>query len=308
MKVPTFQRVSDAPLLGPDAVPWCEPSTVVKGGATSRSKKEVRRTIMHPSVIEATRYRKDAPARYLMYYAPHHSQGIGAAAADELTGPWTPLAENPLVRLDQFRGIKGHVSGPDVVWVPEESRFRMYLHGSVPQSEQQTGLAVSPDGVHFEPADPDPILPHPYLRVWRWDGLYYGVCRFGNDLGLVRSEDGMNWQEWPNGLLLERGPQHGEYDRLRHHCVHVIEDVLHLYYCTYRDAEESVEAIRLAAMPMRGEWTEWRIERLGDALTPALDWEQENVRDPYIIEADGRVYMFYVGGNEAGISLAVQTR
>ena len=308
MNTPVFERLNKTPLLGLDAVPWCQAGTVVKGEKTTRARREVRGTIMHPSVIEAGRFSKSAPSRYLMYYAPHHSPGVGVAAAERLTGPWKPLSENPILRVDQFSGIAGHLSGPDVIWVPEERRFRMYVHGVAPGSGQQTGLAASADGVHFEPVSPDPVLPHPYLRVWRLKGIYYGVARFGNDLGLVRSADGIEWQQWPGGLLLARGAEHGEYDRLRHHCVHLVGDTLHLYYCTYVDPDENTEAIRLAVLPLAGDWTEWKVRRLGDVLRPELDWEQNNLRDPYVIEGDGRLYMFYVGGHEAGIALAAQKR
>jgi hypothetical protein len=179
----------------------------------------------------------------------------------------------------------------------------VYLHGAVPGTEQQTAVAASADGVHFAPLTPDPILPHPYLRIWRRKDAYYGVCRFGNNLGLVRSADGIAWTESQRPLLTT-GDEYGEYDRLRHHCVRVIGDEVHLYYCTYRDPELKVEAIRLAVIRMRGDWSTWRAERAGDALTPKLDWECGNLRDPYVIETEGRLYMFYVGGNEAGIGLA----
>ena len=302
-----FQRVTDRPLLGLEAVPWAAPAPVVKGSPVPGEQREVRATIMHPSIIEAARFCERAPARYLMYYAPHHSPGIGAAGADRITGPWTPLRENPVLRLDQCGGFTGHISAPDVVWSPEDKRFFMYFHGSVARAGQQTGVAASDDGVHFKPLAPGPVLPCPYLRVWRHGGLWYGIVRLGNNLGLARSPDGIKWELRPACPLLECGQEHGEYDRLRHHCVHLVGDALHLYYCTYRDPDLRVEAIRSAIVRLEGDWTQWRAERIGDVLRPALDWERSNLRDPYIIEADGRLYMFYVGGNEAGIGVAVRT-
>jgi len=304
-----FERVADVPLLGLSAVPWAEPRPVVKGAPRPSGRREVRATIMHPSVIEAGRFAEGAPARYVMYYAPHHSRGVGAAVADRLTGPWTPLAQNPIVRLEQIEGIAGHVSGPDVIWVEEERRFRMYVHGSVQGAGQQTALAFSRNAVDFEPHGSNPVLSYPYLRVFRWGGAYYGVARRGNDLGLVRSQDGIGWEDWPKGLLLECAAAHGEHDRLRHHCVWLCEDVLHLFYCTYRDPELGVEAIRLATMRLEGDWERWGPpRRRGDVLVPELDWEAGNLRDPYVIAAQDGLYMFYVGGNEAGIGLAKRVR
>jgi hypothetical protein len=304
VRVPEFRRLGDGPLLGLEAVPWAEDRQVVKGHTTAADEVEMRSTIMHPSVLRAEVLIEAAPAPYLMYYAPHHSSGLGVALADDPTGPWRPYTGNPILHLDQFAGLHDHISGPDVLWVPEEGRLRMYLHGIVPGEGQHTGVAVSHDGLHFEPLRSDSVLSYPYLRVFRWDGEWFGVCRFGVNLGLVRSEDGLDWEELPGGLLLQIGDEHGEYDRLRHHCVHLIGDTLHLYYCTYRDPGLRVEAIRLAVMSLKGDWRNWRPPvRRGDVLRPKLDWETSNLRDPYILEADGELYMFYVGGNEAGIAL-----
>jgi hypothetical protein len=305
LTVPEFHRVTEGPVLGLEAVPWAEPRPVVKGYGVAADQIEVRSTIIHPSVIQADPLGEVAPAPWLMYYAPHHSPGIGVAGAERLIGPWRPLAHHPALRLEQFPGLTDHLSGPDVLWVPEENRLRMYCHGVVPGEGQQTGVAVSADGLHFEPLRGGPILPYPYLRVFRRARSWYGVCRFGDNLGLVRSEDGLAWDEWPVGLLLQTGEEHGEYDRLRHFCVRVSGNTLHLYYCTYRDPELRVEAIRLAVMSLEGDWHEWGPpERLGDVLRPELPWEAENLRDPYVVEAGGELTMFYVGGNEAGIGVA----
>ncbi|MFP4026237.1 MAG: hypothetical protein ACLFWL_00410 [Candidatus Brocadiia bacterium] len=306
MTTPVFKLVTDTPLLDLSAVPWTQPKRVVKSNDIPENAREVRSTIMHPSVIEAGRYLNDPPARYLMYYAPHHSPGIGAAASDKLEGPWEPLEENPILHLEDCGGIHGHISGPDVIWMPETERFRMYFHGSVPEAGQQSGVAASADGIHFETLRNEPILTKPYLRVFRKAGDFYGVCRFGRNLGLVRSPDGLTWEEWPNGLLLETGEKQEEFDRLRHHCLWIEGTTLYVFYCTYRDPECRLETIRAAVMSIEGDWQNWdKPQRLGDVIRPELEWESNNIRDPYLIEAGGRLYMFYVGGNETGISLAI---
>jgi len=308
-KLEKFERVSDQPLLGVEAVPWCAPKKVMKGANMPEAASEVRRTIMHPSAIDLKKWTSDAPARFAMYYAPHHSEGIGMATARSLAGPWTPLSENPIVELNSFSGFKGHISAPDVIFLPEEQRFRMYFHGGTHGAGQQTGLATSQDGIHFAVYSQDPILKYPYLRLFRRDSVFYGVVRVGNDLGLVRSDDGITWEDWPRGLLLCTGDQQQEYDRLRHHAVWIVGDRLYLYYCTYTKPDLSVEAIKLATMDISGDWSDWPMPtRRGVALGPELDWERGNIRDPYLIEADGGLFMFYVGGNEIGIALARMTR
>jgi hypothetical protein len=301
----SFERVTDRPLLGLEAVPWAEPATVQKGGALTEREKEVRRTIMHPTVVEIARHVARPPDRFIMYYAPHHSHGIGAATASSLEGPWRPLAENPILTLDQFGGFVHHISGPEVIFHPEEKRFLMYFHGSVQNRGQQTGVATSTDGVHFAPHAQDPILGYPYLRVFRHAGEYYGVVRMGNAVNLVCSKDGYFWRDTCGGRLLRPEDGSGEYDRTRHCAVRVAGDTLELYYCTYTKADLSEESIKLATLDLTGDPRTWgRPVRRGVVLSPALDWEANNLRDPYLIEVDGGLYMFYVGGNESGIGLA----
>lgn len=300
-----FKRVSDRPLLDLTAVPWAQPKAVVKGAQMTASAREVRATIMHPSVMELGKCVTGARDRFIIYYAPHHSEGIGAATAPSLTGPWTPLAENPILHLRQFGEFWHHISAPDVIHLPERKRFWMYFHGPVKDADQETGLAISEDGVSFGRYSEGPILKYPYLRVFRWKGQFYGVARVGNDLGLVRSADGIVWEDWPRGLLLYTGDAQEEYDRLRHHAVWVVRDTLYLYYCTYTKPDLSVEAIKLATMDLSGDWLKWPTPtRRGVVLAPELEWEQGNLRDPYLIEADGALFVFYVGGNENGIGLA----
>ena len=173
LTVPEFHRVTEGPVLGLEAVPWAEPRPVVKGYGLAADQIEVRPTIIHPSVIQADPLGEAAPAPWLMYYAPHHSPGIGVAGAERLAGPWRPLGDHAVLRLEQFTGLSDHLSGPDVLWVPEENRLRMYCHGVVPGEGQQTGVAVSADGLHFEPLHGGPILPYPYLRVFRRDRSWY---------------------------------------------------------------------------------------------------------------------------------------
>lgn len=300
-----FKRIDNEPLLDLSAVPWAEPRKVIKGHCNTT--EEVRRTIMHPCVVEAGALLPSPPARWIMYYAPHHSAGIGAALAEEIIGPWQPMEGNPILTLDRVEALQGHLSAPDVIWMPQQKTLRMYCHGGGTEG-QQTAAADSTDGLEFEPISDRPVLGGPYLRVWRRNGLFYGVYHTGPDLCLVRSEDGIEWEGWPGNPLLQLREEDGEFDRLRHHCVWPVEETLHLYYCTYRDPGREVEAIRLATLQTAGPWEEWpRPQRRGDVLRPELPWEQGNLRDPYLVETEGSVYMFYVGGNESGIGLAVAT-
>ena len=46
------------------------------------------------------------------------------------------------------------------------------------------------------------------------------------------------------------------------------------------------------------------MKRLGSVFGAELSWEENNIRDPFLLRYDETVYMYYVGGNEKGIALA----
>ena len=123
--------------------------------------------------------------------------------------------------------------------------------------------------------------------------------------GLVRSKDGLHWEHWPHNPLIEIGEEHREFDRIRHVATMIREPRLYIFYSSYTNPERSREAIKLASLPMRGRWEDWGpLKRWGEVLGPSLPWEENNVRDPYLLRHGETFYLYYAGGNEKGIALA----
>ena len=294
-----FTRVSDEPLLDLAAVPW----------ATEK------RTIMVPTVLDMSMYLGEPIDQFYMYYAPHHSQGIGLATAPHPEGPWTPYPGNPIITLDQFSGIRGHISAMEILYQPEEGRFLAYPHGVGLKSGQDTVIGSSVDGVHFAEIPDAPILSSDpagtweqggasYLRVSRYKDMIYGIVKSERQHGLVRSSDGINWDYWPRNPLIEPVAEESEFDRIRHTSVIIIQDIMYFFYSTYTGAECSCEVIKLATWTLADDWNDWgELKRLGPILEAKLPWEENNIRDPFILRYGETVYMYYVGGNEKGIAL-----
>lgn len=299
-----FTRVSDRPLLDCSAVRW-------SGHAT----------IMFPTVVNMNEHLKHPLDHFYLYYASHGGRGIGLATAPHPEGPWTPYADNPVFTLEQVPGFRVHISSPELIFLPEHRRFHLYFHGPTYQGSQHTGMAISEDGLHFTPVSTGPILlgasltesapkgwndPHAaYLRVFRRDGWFYGVFKGAIANGLVRSEDGLHWEHGPHNPLIEISEEHREFDRIRHVALMIREPMLYILYSTYTDPERSREAIKLASVPMHGTWEDWGpLKRWGEVFAPSLPWEENNVRDPYLLRHNGTVYLYYVGGHEKGIALA----
>lgn len=115
----------------------------------------------------------------------------------------------------------------------------------------------------------------------------------------------------------------GERDdvRMRHPAVYVRGDTLYLFYSRKSDAPER---IMMATVGLLGDWMSWEATPPIEILRPDMDYEGVNypnepsgkggaigvqeLRDPYIFEEDGQLYLFYsVAGEEgiAGASLSI---
>ncbi|MEA3400340.1 MAG: hypothetical protein U9R79_03760 [Armatimonadota bacterium] len=129
-----------------------------------------------------------------------------------------------------------------------------------------------------------------------------GVAR--NCQGLLHSRDYLHWERVREEPLLWPDDQ-GDFGIIRHSGMHVRDGTLDVYYSTRTSAELDREVIRLARVDTSAPPQQWRAERLGTVLKPALEWEGDDLRDPYPFEWDDRLYLYYAGGLEAGLGLAV---
>lgn len=100
-----------------------------------------------PSVVRAADYLEDPLGEYYLYYAPHERPGgIAMAYSDDLDGPWTEYADNPLVsNVWQPHFDVSHVSSPHVIWNEDEEQFFLFFHGE----NDITRFATSTDGAEW---------------------------------------------------------------------------------------------------------------------------------------------------------------
>jgi hypothetical protein len=313
-----FRRISDAPLLDLTAVPWCA------------LEERPRPSIIFPSVVDmgallATAGRGAAPgatastasapgthdaSRYFLYYAPHHSHGMGLATAPHPEGPWTPHPHNPFLRLDDVPGLRGHISSPEIVFRPDQpdEPFWLYFHGDALQkgARQQSCVAASADGLHWRLLSPDPVVRAAYARVFKRGDWFYALLKEERVHCLARSRDGLHWERWPLDPVIQPDAAESEYDRIRHTGILVERDTLYLFYCVPTRPDLSREEIKLATFSVAaGDWLAWgSLHRHGVVFAPAVPWEKNDVRDPFPFRANGSLYLYYVGGGEAGIGLA----
>ena len=126
---------------------------------------------------------------------------------------------------------------------------------------------------------------------------------------LFRSADGLTG--------FERGPTLFE-PLMRHAALLKRGEELFVFWTRVTDAPERILVSRVL---LRGDWRSWREEPAVEVMRPKRDWEGADcpvapswrsainirvnqLRDPCILEDEGRVFLFYAVAGEAGIAVA----
>jgi hypothetical protein len=293
--------------------------------------------IQGPSAIRMPDWVADRLGDYYLYFADHKGSYIRLAYADCPTGPWTIhprgslqlehscfLTEPPEVSPAQFAehaarlqrsGVQlshdllseittPHIASPDVHVDHAARQIVMYFHGLDGVGTQVTRAATSRDGIAFD-ARPE-ILGRSYMRAFRHDGMIYALAMPGQ---VYRSRDGRHAFE-PGPILFN--------PRMRHAAVTVRGDSLWVFWT---QVGEAPERILLSRIDLSGDWHSWKDSAPVEILRPERVWEGADapllpsirstaygrvnqLRDPAILEDEGRIYLFYAVAGESGIAIA----
>ncbi len=267
-----------------------------------------------PSVIQVPDWVKEPLGKYYLYFAHHKGKFIRLAYGDSIEGPWR-IYEPGTIRLKEATPLEDHIASPDVHVDEEHQVIRMYFHGSHPGTNQRTVSAVSDDGISFEVFET--VHGFSYFRVFQYEGVYYAVDSSGL---LNRSEyPDHGWGRREELLIgpVSTSDVFGERDdvRMRHPAVYVRGDTLYLFYSRKSDAPER---ILMATVALQGGWDAWKASPPIEILRPEMDYEGvdypnepsgkggavgvQELRDPYVFEEDGQLYLFYSVAGEEGIA------
>ncbi|MGD1093174.1 MAG: hypothetical protein ABSB35_14430 [Bryobacteraceae bacterium] len=231
--------------------------------------------------------------------------------------------------FDVYNTLYTHVASPEVYIDEEHKRLVMFVHGLYTAGKkwpvepkeasqwlrdnsfgQYTQTIVSRDGIHFE-ARPGITAKTSYLRLFRWNGTYYSMSRLGV---LGRSDD----------LLapFELGPNPfagGAYaGKVRHVGLLLRGNTLYVFFSAIGD---SPERIMLSTIELSGDWRDWKASSAQDVLAPReafecvdlppvpskpgeIEGQERALRDPGLIEENGKVTLFYSYCGEQGIAAA----
>lgn len=296
-----------------------------------------------PTVIRVPAWVQRPLGRYYMYFAHHSGQFIRLAYADSIRGPWK-IHEPGVLKVentafyrpqpdppDSPSGVYTHLASPEIFIDEQQKRIVLWVHGMWTEGQrwpdrrqdaaawvkqhgyaQFTQAAESRDGLAFttHPA----ITKQSYLRVFPYQGQFYGMARLGQ---LLRAPDALSAFELGDSPFRET-PYAG---RVRH--VSLLEDngLLHIVFSAIGDAPES---ILYTTMRMTGDWRQWKVGAISEVLKPQaryecpdlpvaksevgeIDHPAQQLRDPALFRDEGTLYLFYTFCGEQGIAGAEVT-
>jgi len=312
-------RLLDRPIITPDLHP------------------SIGRNIQGPSAIRVPDWIAHRLGGYYLYFADHKGRYIRLAYADRLTEAWTIyppgslqleescfLTEPPKATPEQLAfyearfkaaGIQlshdvhseittPHIASPDVHVDPSGRRIVMYYHGLDDVGRQVTRVAISRDGIDFQ-AHPE-VLGRNYMRIFEHEGMIYALAMPGQ---FYRSKDGLHDFE-PGPTLFN--------PNMRHSAVMKRNGELLVFWT---EVGHAPERILLSRIDITGDWSGWKEGPAAEILRPERSWEGADapvvpsirstaygpvnqLRDPAILEENGRVYLLYAVAGESGIAIA----
>ncbi len=275
--------------------------------------------ITGPSLIRVPSWIENPLGKYYLYFAGHKGAYIRLAYANKLDGPWEVCGNGSLHIEESYfpteppdHKIRSnipdenvpHIASPDVHVIEDKNEIRMYFHGLEAKGRQLTRCAISKDGIQFK-ANPE-ILTPPYLRVFHFNGYYYGMSMPGI---FYRSLNGLDQFKMGKRLF----PM-----TMRHSALRIVNNQLQVFWTNVGD---SPERILLSTIELTEDWLKWKPSDPIEVLRPKIDWEGGNLkpnpskrgpiyekvcqlRDPAIYEENNKLYLLYAIAGESGIAIA----
>ena len=331
---PTLARSGQGPSPDPPRVTRFSTNPLV----TVKSSATLGGNVNGPTVIRVPDWVERPLGRYYMYFANHRDVYIRLAYADAVTGPWKihdpgvwHVRDSALYRPQpdsaRFGGFNTHFASPEIFVDHANRRIVLWAHGwytngehwpTEPKAAQQwanekgygqfTQGAVSSDGLRFtaQPA----ITKESYIRVFQRGGELYGLSRLGV---LLRAPDALaSFEVGPNAF---RDTAYGS-TRVRHVALVPRGDRLFVFFTAIGDAPER---LLMSTIDMTKPWTDWTVGALVDVMQPERDYEcadlpiaksavgdifepARQIRDPHVLEDEGKMYLFYVTCGEQGVA------
>lgn len=204
------------------------PTFTYQGVITNRDELKYNPTdeFIFPSVFHAGEHLEAPLGEWYLYYAPHENPGgISLLYADDIDGPWTEYAENPVIsnEWEPHYDAVPHVSSPEAVWNDHSGRLFVYFHGDnslTRWAETDDGVSFDYGGVAVDNAMGGPnVTETSYARVFAHpdaeSDYAYAMFYMGNErddvrrIRLAESTDGKSW-DVNDEYVVAPGPEEGQ--------------------------------------------------------------------------------------------------
>ncbi|MEJ0011473.1 MAG: hypothetical protein WDM94_02380 [Bauldia sp.] len=293
----SVRRLIDGPIIHPGMLPGTDGDNI--NGA---------------SLIAVPEWLPSRLGRFYMYFAHHAGSYIRLAYADDLAGPWQ-IHPHGSLRLEDAPACRDHIASPDVHVDPVARRIVMFFHGPVRDGRRQrTFVASSADGIRFA-AGPEEIADF-YFRTVPWRDRWIGMSKGG--VAYISARRDADYRPVAAAIFPGQHPSRNMPGDVRHVALHVIGDVLQVFYTEIGGAPEQIyrTTVDLAA-PINA----WTTAGRQLVLAPQRPWEgaglpltrsragaapgpEHALRDPAIFSWSGALYLLYAVAGESGIGIA----
>ena len=297
----------------------------------------IGRNIQGPSIIRMPDWTADALGRYYLYFADHKGSFIRLAYADAVTGPWRIhrpgalriedshfLTRPPVMDQEETRRLAArfaargvrlphdavleattpHIASPEVIVDHRRRVIRMYFHGLEAAATQVTRVAESADGI-------------PFCRGRTIGRAVLPACLLLGRANLRTDHAGAVAPRRRRREPVRAGPRLFN-PNMRHSALLVRDAVLYVFWTQVGHAPER---ILLSTIDLAGDWHAWRESAPVEILRPERVWEGaaaavqpslrstaygtvNQLRDPAILEDEGRTYLLYAVAGESGVAAA----
>jgi len=273
---------------------------------------------------------------------PWHLYGTGEHVAPGQRGV-LDMGDDRLITLGGAYSITGHIASPEVLVDDDKRQIVLYFHGGTSRNgihleKQKSYVATSPWGLDFSSGINSLPLSGSYLRVLEVNGIlqglyssYYARARSsaspwtaaeGEELvedALWETHDArfMHFQnlQKADGRIVHNGTPYA-----RHVALYRKGDRLHVFFTMKGDAPERILVTSVELND--GNWFDVAPETSpAEVLRAEREWEGGGLepkrskkgaefrlvnalRDPFVFNDRGDLYLFYAGGGERAIGVA----
>lgn len=264
-----------------------------------------------PTLIKVPNWIPDALGHYYLYFAHHNGDYIRLAYSEKIEGPYTIYRPGTL-HIKQSLFHHEHIASPEILINEDQHKIWMYFHTNNPgkaiysDQSQMTYLATSENGIKFDRMKQQ-LAPF-YLRIFHYNGYFYGIVKNGNIDGMVvRSKSGIT--------IFERGPHLLPNWR---HCGLLVKD--NMLYVVFTIVGDSPERIYISCIQLDLDWNNWKLGKIQELIRPETDWEGASLpltkskfgateksnalRDPFLFRENSEIYLLYSIMGENGIGIA----